>query len=126
MHVLLNFLTLLVFLLYVSHRHSGNKVLSLNKIITKTHQGIMSTEMTARKLHIMNTTKIVANNGGSRNTDPDFVWKKYGREHFDWALIVNAWLCVRRNKPNETILVVYSGAQLNVTKVSTNLQDLLK
>ena len=109
MHVLLNFLTSFVFLSYTSYRNYGNKVLSLNKIITKTHKGILS------------TAKIAANIRGSRNSDPDFVWKKYGREIFDWALIVNAWLCIRRNISNETKLVVYSGAQLNVTKVSTSV-----
>ena len=117
----LNFLALFVLLIYiyVAYRHSSNKDLSVNNIISKT----LSTEITDRKLYNANTTKIVVNNHGSRNINPDFVWKKYGREKLDWALILNAWLCVRRNNPNETKLMVYSGNQLSVTKVCTNLKN---
>ena len=40
----------------------------------------------------------------------DFEWIKYGPEYMDWALLVNAWLCVE-NSSNGTgkELVVYSS-----------------
>ena len=58
--------------------------------------------------------------------DPDLSWIKYGEEATDWALLVNAWLCVQHKKGNgssqksksEKELVIYSYQDFNLTEVS--------
>ena len=56
---------------------------------------------------------------------PDLSWIKYGEEDVDWALLVNAWLCVQNKKGNESSrksknekeLVIYSHQHFNLTEV---------
>ena len=107
----LYFLCGLIFLLFISYRHSDNKPFSLQKSVVIDHN---------RESVPANKMKILANVHGSSKSNPDFVWQKYGREESDWALIVNAWLCVQREYANKTNLVAYSDDQVEVTKVSTN------
>ena len=118
-------LSTLGFLLYVSFQLPRSKIISLKKNNSKTHAGIFSTKGNSKVVggnqYNIDTTKILSNVHGSGNIDPDFVWKKYGREKFDWTLIVNAWLCVRRKNHNETRLVVYSGDKVQVNKVSLQI-----
>ena len=57
---------------------------------------------------------------------PDLSWIKYGEEDTDWALLVNAWLCVQHKTRNGSSqkykrrkeLVIYSYQEFNLTKVS--------
>ena len=109
----LYFMSGLVFLLLISHKHPDNKLFRLKKsvVVDQNHSTVP-----------VHTIKILANVHGSSKSNTDFVWQKYGREQVDWALIVNAWLCVQRESANETNLVAYSDDQVQVTKVSTNLQ----
>ena len=53
---------------------------------------------------------------------PELSWVKYGDEDVDWALLVNAWLCVEDKKGNksnnkEKELVIYSYQDFNLTEV---------
>ena len=55
----------------------------------------------------------------------DLSWIQYGKEKFDWALVVNSWFCVHektnsqgRIKPRgEKELIIYSEQDFNLTKV---------
>ena len=53
----------------------------------------------------------------------DFLWIKYGREEVDWALVVNAWLCIEREISNRTWLKVYSIDYIDKDMVSIAIKN---
>ena len=54
----------------------------------------------------------------SYHNSSDFLWIKYGREHVDWALMVNAWLCIEKENKNGSRLKVYSIDDIDKDMVS--------
>ena len=49
--------------------------------------------------------------------DFDFSWIKYGVEDSDWALAVNTFLCVERDRRDQMKLVAYSSQKYQLDKV---------
>ena len=87
-------------------------------------KGILSNNPKNKSYYESNTSKKKAVGEINQNPASAFKWIKYGNDVSDWALVVNAHLCIERTRNKKSNLVIYSFEDINLKEVSFNPFDM--